>query len=74
MLCGSYTIFPNSEPSSPNGQQFVSCKEVSSYLLSIFGLQDASKPRSGHSEENFQLASKMDLGDVSQCLDLCLPI
>uniref|UniRef100_A0A2N9F9A5 C2H2-type domain-containing protein n=1 Tax=Fagus sylvatica TaxID=28930 RepID=A0A2N9F9A5_FAGSY len=63
MLCGSYTIFPNSEPSSPNGQQFVSCKEVSSYLLSIFGLQDASKPRSGHSEENFQLASKMDLGD-----------
>ncbi|XP_030493830.2 uncharacterized protein LOC115709758 [Cannabis sativa] len=27
---------------SPNGQQFVSYKEVSSYLLSSFGLQDAS--------------------------------
>ncbi|KAK4559754.1 hypothetical protein RGQ29_008795 [Quercus rubra] len=48
---------------SPNGQQFVSCKEVSSYLLSFSGLQDASQPRSGYTDENFQLASKMDFGD-----------
>lgn len=65
MLCGSFSIFRNSEPSSPNGQQFVSCKEVSSYLLSFSGLQDASQPRSGYTDENFQLASKMDFGDVS---------
>ncbi|XWS21495.1 hypothetical protein CRYUN_Cryun30bG0059400 [Craigia yunnanensis] len=33
---------------SPNGQQFVSCKEVSSYLLSSGGLKDSSLAISSH--------------------------
>ncbi|XWS25287.1 hypothetical protein CRYUN_Cryun27aG0056300 [Craigia yunnanensis] len=33
---------------SPNGQRFVSCKEVSSYLLSSGGLKDSSLAASSH--------------------------
>ncbi|XP_044475940.1 uncharacterized protein LOC123203577 [Mangifera indica] len=32
---------------SPNGRQFASCKEVSSYLLSFFGIKDASQSSAG---------------------------
>ncbi|KAF8406024.1 hypothetical protein HHK36_008104 [Tetracentron sinense] len=49
--CGRYI--------SPSGQQFVTCKEVSSYLLSSFRLQDASQPNSGHGNENIQQAYKL---------------
>ncbi|XAR48551.1 hypothetical protein NMG60_11031405 [Bertholletia excelsa] len=42
---------------SPNGQQFVTCKEVSSYLLS-FWLQDVNQPNCSQSIENIQLTCK----------------
>lgn len=45
----SYLIF-----SSPSGQQFVSCKEVSSYLQSIFGNCDVQLQISGRSENILQ--------------------
>lgn len=47
---------------SPNGRQFVSCKEVSSYLCS-FRIQDTTQPRSGHADDSFQVASKAGFGD-----------
>ncbi|XP_021817268.1 uncharacterized protein LOC110759507 isoform X3 [Prunus avium] len=46
---------------SPNGQQFVSCKEVSSYLLSYFGAGNTSKP--GHTDGNTLLSNKLVSGD-----------
>ncbi|XP_077213535.1 uncharacterized protein LOC143848470 [Tasmannia lanceolata] len=42
---------------SPSGQQFVSCKEVSSYLLSLIGHQDARQPISGHNDESRALVT-----------------
>ncbi|KAL6984138.1 methyl-CpG-binding domain-containing protein [Sarracenia purpurea var. burkii] len=39
---------------SPNGRQFVSCKEVSSYLFS-FGLQDVNLPNCDPNSENTHL-------------------
>lgn len=50
---------------SPNGREFVSCKEVSSYLQFIFGHQDASQQNSGHINESIQLSPKMLSGNVS---------
>ncbi|KDP41390.1 hypothetical protein JCGZ_15797 [Jatropha curcas] len=44
---------------SPNGQQFMSCKEVSSYLLSLYGLQDANQSNFGHIDGNFQLTDRI---------------
>ncbi|THG03343.1 uncharacterized protein LOC114309884 [Camellia sinensis] len=44
---------------SPNGRQFVTCKEVSSYLLSLFGVQDSHQPNCGQSNENIQLTCNM---------------
>nr|XP_017241687.1 PREDICTED: uncharacterized protein LOC108214275 isoform X2 [Daucus carota subsp. sativus] len=35
---------------SPSGRQFISCKEISSYLLSISGLQDGKQLDSSHGE------------------------
>ncbi|KAK9930508.1 hypothetical protein M0R45_027545 [Rubus argutus] len=46
---------------SPNGQQFVSCKEVSSFLHSYFGLGGRSNPV--HTYGNIQVTNKMVLGD-----------
>lgn len=57
--------FPNSIPSSPNGRQFVSCKEVSSYLLSLSGLKVASQPSAAHTGDCIQLDNKMTFGNVS---------
>lgn len=50
---------------SPNGQQFVSCKEVSSCLLSLSGLQDARQPNYGHNDENSQLAHQISPGNAA---------
>ncbi|KAF8377322.1 hypothetical protein HHK36_030697 [Tetracentron sinense] len=50
---------------SPNGQQFVSCKEVSTYLLSYFGLQDANQPNFGLSDENLQQPYKYASGSIA---------
>nr|DAD21968.1 TPA_asm: hypothetical protein HUJ06_023431 [Nelumbo nucifera] len=50
---------------SPSGQQFVSCKEVSSYLISVFGPQDASKLISGHNDESTHVAYKLTSGTIS---------
>lgn len=61
----SYTSFPNMVLSSPNGLEFVSCKEVSSYLHSYFGL--GSQSNSVHTDGNIQVSNKMVLGDVSHC-------
>ncbi|KAJ4950164.1 hypothetical protein NE237_026996 [Protea cynaroides] len=55
---------------SPNGHQFVTCKEVSSYLLSYFGPQDSSLQNSGHSSRTAQqtqsLASESAAGLTRQ--------
>ncbi|KAF5461889.1 hypothetical protein F2P56_017950 [Juglans regia] len=51
---------------SPNGRQFVSCKDVSSYFFSSFGLQHGSQLRSGHPDVNYLLGRKMDFGDDSE--------
>ncbi|KAA8528286.1 hypothetical protein F0562_035641 [Nyssa sinensis] len=50
---------------SPNGRQFASCKEVSSYLLSFIGHQDADPPNYGHSDENILLTYKMASGNAA---------
>ncbi|GFY96123.1 methyl-CPG-binding domain 8 [Actinidia rufa] len=47
---------------SPYGRQFVSCKEVSSYLLSL-GLQDVNRRNCGQSSENTQLTYKVACGN-----------
>lgn len=44
---------------SPDGRQFVSCKEVSSYLLSCFGLQDLSNLESIHTDASLQFLGRM---------------
>ncbi|KAL6179925.1 hypothetical protein ACLB2K_046596 [Fragaria x ananassa] len=49
---------------SPNGLEFVSCKEVSSYLHSYFGLGSQSNPV--HTIGNIQVSNKMVLGDGMQ--------
>ncbi|PRQ21386.1 putative DNA-binding domain-containing protein [Rosa chinensis] len=49
---------------SPNGLEFVSCKEVSSYLHSYFGL--GSQSNSVHTDGNIQVSNKMVLGDGMQ--------
>ncbi|KAG6698983.1 hypothetical protein I3842_08G046900 [Carya illinoinensis] len=51
---------------SPNGWQFVSCKDVASYFFSSFGLQHGSQLRSGHPDANYLLGRKMDFGDDSE--------
>ncbi|KAJ4839461.1 hypothetical protein Tsubulata_022963 [Turnera subulata] len=43
---------------SPNGQQFVSCKEVSSYLLSSCGLQDENQLNFSDVNGSIQLADQ----------------
>ncbi|KAM1014074.1 hypothetical protein EV1_043610 [Malus domestica] len=49
---------------SPNGQQFVSCKEVNSYLISYFGVGNKSIP--GHTGGSIRLSNKMVSGDGMQ--------
>ncbi|KAJ4966343.1 hypothetical protein NE237_018192 [Protea cynaroides] len=44
---------------SPNGHQFVTCKEVSSFLLSYFGPQYSGQQNSGHSDRNTQQIQKL---------------
>ncbi|OVA14222.1 Methyl-CpG DNA binding [Macleaya cordata] len=51
---------------SPNGLQFKSCKEVSSYLLSLSGPQDESQPNSGNGFENINVVSNLASGSASQ--------
>ncbi|KAH7849143.1 hypothetical protein Vadar_013591 [Vaccinium darrowii] len=48
---------------SPNGQQFMSWKEVSPYLLSLFGLPNSNQTNFGQSNENMQLTCKMAIGN-----------
>ncbi|XVE95290.1 hypothetical protein REPUB_Repub02eG0083500 [Reevesia pubescens] len=43
---------------SPNGQRFVSCKEVSSYLLSFGGLKDSSLETLSHTDSGIGLGVK----------------
>ncbi|XVF36701.1 hypothetical protein REPUB_Repub19eG0080400 [Reevesia pubescens] len=47
---GSHFWLACSRYISPNGQQFVSCKEVSSYLHSFGGLKDSSLETSSHTD------------------------
>ncbi|XP_059648053.1 uncharacterized protein LOC132294271 [Cornus florida] len=49
---------------SPTGQQFVSCKDVSSYLHSYFGLDDANEPmeQSGNIQQAYGVASESHVG------------
>ncbi|KAJ8747442.1 hypothetical protein K2173_023842 [Erythroxylum novogranatense] len=53
---------------SPNGRQFVSCKEVSSYLLSFHGLHDANELDNGHFDSNMQFTDKITSGRVRDVL------
>ncbi|KAG5544000.1 hypothetical protein RHGRI_016676 [Rhododendron griersonianum] len=50
---------------SPNGQQFMSWKEVSPYLLSFFGLPNANHTNFGQSKENIQLNCKMAIENAA---------
>lgn len=52
---------------SPNGQQFMSCKEVSSYLLPYVRPQEVSQPVSSQIDENTHRTCNMVAGSVS-CL------
>lgn len=54
-----YANFPNPVLSSPNGQQFLSCKEASSYLLASCGVQDAGQTNPGLADGNVQIANKV---------------
>lgn len=56
----SYLIF-----CSPSGQQFVSCKEVSSYLQSIFAHTEAQLPMN-HRGENMQVDNRVSTENVSK--------
>ncbi|KAL5705223.1 hypothetical protein ACHQM5_023557 [Ranunculus cassubicifolius] len=47
---------------SPTGQQFVTCKEVSSYLLPFFGFQDENQANPFQSDESDYEANKMSSG------------
>ncbi|XP_043719783.1 uncharacterized protein LOC122667541 isoform X2 [Telopea speciosissima] len=55
---------------SPSGHQFVTCKEVSSFLLSYFGSQDSILQNFGHGDRNTQrtqeLASQITAGLTCQ--------
>ncbi|KAJ0086240.1 hypothetical protein Patl1_08538 [Pistacia atlantica] len=62
------TLFSHLLPSSPNGQQFASCKEVSSYLLSFSGLKDASQSNAGHTGDGVQLDDKLTSGNAAVCM------
>lgn len=55
MIFFSYVLF------SPNGHQFVSCKEVSSYMLS---LQSAKPPISDGDDNNTPQLDKVTHGSV----------
>ncbi|XWS23900.1 hypothetical protein CRYUN_Cryun28dG0055200 [Craigia yunnanensis] len=49
---------------SPNGQQFVSCKEVSLYLLSFGGLKDSNLETSSHTDSGIDLGVKPTSGNL----------
>lgn len=53
-------------PFSPDGRQFMSCKEISSYLLSCCGSQDINNLESSRSGGSQQLLGKMMPENVSQ--------
>ena len=65
MVLTAFAKFPNLVLSSPNGQQFVSCKEVSSFLLSSLGLQDGGHLNPGLADGKNQVANQVGSGDVS---------
>lgn len=67
MVLTSYANYPNSILYSPNGQEFLSCKEVSSYMIAYFGAQDASHTRPSHDDDSIQDSCKVSSGDVSHC-------
>ncbi|XP_024017050.1 uncharacterized protein LOC21386634 isoform X2 [Morus notabilis] len=50
---------------SPNGQQFLSCKEASSYLLASCGVQDAGQSNPGLADGNVQIANKVGSYDAN---------
>lgn len=60
-----YLILP-----SPTGQQFISCKDVSSYLQSVGGLDTAQQPN-GHKGEDIQ-EYRQKIENVSTYLCCCL--
>lgn len=62
------TIFSNMILSSPTGQQFVSCKEVSSYLLALCGPHNASWSSFDHIDGSVQFTDQITSGNVSSCL------
>ncbi|KAJ8762490.1 hypothetical protein K2173_007929 [Erythroxylum novogranatense] len=50
--------------------QFVSCKEVSSYLLSFHGLHDANELDNGHFDSNMQFTDKITSGRLPRLLNM----
>ncbi|KAK9270238.1 hypothetical protein L1049_025815 [Liquidambar formosana] len=54
---------------SPNGREFISCKEVSLYLLSFFGPHDAIQPNSAIGNESIQLDDTMSSGNLAADFD-----
>lgn len=58
LLVIDISIFSNLVFSSPNGLQFESCKEVSAYLLSLFGPQNESQQRSTRIDKSSSLPTR----------------
>ncbi|KAK8544552.1 hypothetical protein V6N13_026052 [Hibiscus sabdariffa] len=61
---GSHFWLACSRYISPNGQQFVSCKEVSSYLLCFGGLKDSILETSNLVDRNIGFAVKPSSGNL----------
>ncbi|GMJ02488.1 hypothetical protein HRI_003917900 [Hibiscus trionum] len=61
---GSHFWLACSRYISPNEQQFVSCKEVSSYLLGFGGLKDSSLEASNLADKNIDFAVKPSSGNL----------
>lgn len=67
--CSSYNMYPLLSMCSPEGQQFVSSKDVSAHLFSSFGVQDATHGTSCLANESSQLACRRASENVSNfCL------
>ncbi|CAL0305566.1 unnamed protein product [Lupinus luteus] len=58
---------------SPDGNQFDSYKEVSTYLLSHFGVQDINHLKSGYADGSQQFSSNINMALESKGVD-CVPM
>lgn len=55
--------FPNLIPFSPDGGQFETYKDVSSYLVSLFNVQDAGELKSCYTDGSKQFSSNINISE-----------